>query len=150
MWQANTQQHYFIEDTLCQLFKDFLNLNNIPLIIDSFEYQDNNLLERGYSKAEILEKILHVNSYNEDYNVDTIQIISTSIEGNPTTRWRKGDNPGPEIYEIVQPYGMFEKWYNGEVLHRIHGPAESKYSFDGTPIEGKWYRNGVEIPDPYI
>jgi hypothetical protein len=46
LWQANTKQHHFIEDTLCELFKDFFYLNNIPLVIDSFEYQDNNLLER--------------------------------------------------------------------------------------------------------
>ena len=52
LWQRqrNTHQHDFIEDTLCQMFKEFLTLNNIPfpLTIDSFEYQDNDLLKRFF------------------------------------------------------------------------------------------------------
>jgi hypothetical protein len=93
------------------------------------------LLQRGYSKAEILEKILHVNSYNKEYNVDTIQISQTLIQRNPVTYWRKGDNPGPEIYETSQPYGMLETWYSsGDNLHRIYRPADSKCTFDGKPI----------------
>jgi len=65
LWQANTQQHHYIEDTLCQLFKDFFNLNNIPLIIDTFEYQDNDLLKRFFNLEDKYKNldILIINSH---------------------------------------------------------------------------------------
>ena len=74
LWQANTHQHDFIEDTLCQLFKDFFYLNNIPLTIDSFEYQDNDLfkrffyLEDKYKNLDILIINSQPKSYQYHYN----------------------------------------------------------------------------------
>ena len=70
LWQANTTiRHNFTEDTLCQLFKDFLSLNNIPLTIDTFEYQDNDLFER-------------YNSLHDEYkNLDILIINSQPKSG---------------------------------------------------------------------
>ena len=86
LWQANTHQHYYIEDTLCQLFKDFLSLNNIPLTIDSFEYQDNDLFERYNSLQHEYKNldILIINSqpksgqYNYDKNIWNNFIVKLS------------------------------------------------------------------------
>jgi hypothetical protein len=53
LWQG-TQNLYsgkYIEDILCDMFNDFLKQNNIPIIVEKFEYQDNDLLIR-YDKID--------------------------------------------------------------------------------------------------
>lgn len=76
LWQSNTIQHSNIEDTLCNLFNDFLSFYKIPLNVDSFEYQDNNLFERfncfedKYKNLDILIINSHPHSGQYNYNKD--------------------------------------------------------------------------------
>ena len=65
LWMANIHNRYFIEDILFQLFKDFFSLNNIPLIIDTFEYQDNDLFKRFFYLEDTYKNldILIINSH---------------------------------------------------------------------------------------
>lgn len=46
LWQALTPYSHFIEDKLCNMFNIFLKHYNIPISVDSFEYQDPELLTR--------------------------------------------------------------------------------------------------------
>jgi hypothetical protein len=66
LWQATVPKFMdgYIEDTLCKMFNDFLVKNDIPPLIEAFEYQDNDLLDR-FSKMDDKYKnidVLIVNS----------------------------------------------------------------------------------------
>jgi hypothetical protein len=86
LWQANTQKRDYIEDTLCQLFKDFFKLNNIPLTIDSFEYQDNDLFKRFFKLEDkyknldilIINSQPHSGQYHYDKNIWDSFIVKLS------------------------------------------------------------------------
>jgi hypothetical protein len=65
LWQGNDPNHSNknIEQTLCDMFNNFLIKNNIPISVDKFEYEDNDLLVRykniisnndNYKNIEIL------------------------------------------------------------------------------------------------
>lgn len=61
VWQGgNTPNKYFIEDKLCGMFNIFLRKYNIPVSVNSFEYQDPDLftryenLESKYKNIDIL------------------------------------------------------------------------------------------------
>ena len=86
LWQA-TQDLYsgkYIEDILCDMFNDFLKQNNIPIIVDKFEYQDNDLLIR-YDKIDSKYKdldILIINSIpnSGQFNYDKSEFDNFIIE----------------------------------------------------------------------
>lgn len=68
LWQGgNTPNQHFIEDKLCGMFNIFLRKYNIPLSVNSFEYQDPDLFTR-YEKLE-----------NKYKNIDILIINSTPL-----------------------------------------------------------------------
>lgn len=77
LWQvSNTPNLHFIEDKLCGMFNNFLNAHNIPISVDSFEYQDDDLFKRlemmdvKYRNIDILIINSHPRSGQYNYNKD--------------------------------------------------------------------------------
>ena len=64
LWQATVQKLPIAEDHLCLMFNTFLNNHNIPIRVDTFEYKDNDLINRYQALDEIHKniEILIVNS----------------------------------------------------------------------------------------
>ena len=74
LWQCRANDHHYIEDQLCVMFNDFLKYYNIPIIVDSFEYQDDDLfrrfemLDNKYKNIDIL--IINSRPYSQQYHYD--------------------------------------------------------------------------------
>lgn len=62
LWQTteNLNSGKFIEDILCDMFNKFLKVHGIPIVLDTFEYKDSNLLLKTVE--------------TEDYGIDTLII----------------------------------------------------------------------------
>jgi hypothetical protein len=81
LWQATTTYEHFIEDTLCKMFNIFLNTYNIPITVNSFEYEDPDLFKRFEELEDKYKKIdiLIINStplscqYN-DYGIESVRM----------------------------------------------------------------------------
>ena len=75
LWQGGSTPHqYFIEDKLCGMFNIFLQKYNLPISVNSFEYQDPDLLTRyenledKYKKLDMLIINSEPLSKQYDYN----------------------------------------------------------------------------------
>jgi hypothetical protein len=55
---GKTPQHYFLEDTICGMFNIFLDAHQIPISVNTFEYEDDDLFKR-FEKLE--DKYKNVN-----------------------------------------------------------------------------------------
>jgi len=62
LWQGNENINSgkFIEDILCDMFNNFLKVHGIPIVLDTFEYKNSNLLLKTVEA--------------EDYGIDTLII----------------------------------------------------------------------------
>jgi hypothetical protein len=89
LWQAKVKTPSttpYIEDVLCNMFNDFLSENNIPVVVDKFEYQDLDLLTR-YDKIDAIYKdldILIINSspQSSQFDYDKTEFDNLIIELN--------------------------------------------------------------------
>lgn len=69
LWQG-TEPIYsgkYVEDLLCNMFNKFLKIHNIPIILDTFEYKDSDLLIKNIDIEPI--------------NIDTLIINSSPTSG---------------------------------------------------------------------
>ena len=73
LWQAGVAKHLrYIEDRLCEMFNIFLRANDIPISVNSFEYEDPDLfirceeLDKKYKKIDIL--IINSKPLSGQYN----------------------------------------------------------------------------------
>jgi hypothetical protein len=73
LWQGgSTPDQHYIEDKLCGMFNIFLKHHNIPISVNSFEYQDQDLLNRHklldnkYKNIDIL--IINSKPLSSQYN----------------------------------------------------------------------------------
>jgi hypothetical protein len=70
LWQGGSTPHsHFIEDKLCNMFNIFLQKYKIPILVNSFEYQDSELFIR------------HENLDNKYKSIDILIINSTPLSG---------------------------------------------------------------------
>ncbi len=75
LWQGgNTPHQPYIEDKLCGMFNIFLQKHNIPISVNSFEYQDQDLLNRHkllddkYKNIDIL--VINSHPLSSQYRYD--------------------------------------------------------------------------------
>jgi hypothetical protein len=58
IWQGGSTPHqYFIEDKLCGMFNIFLQKYNLPISVNSFEYQDPDILTRYENLEDKYKKL---------------------------------------------------------------------------------------------
>jgi len=70
LWQGGETPHLnIVEDKLCNMFNIFLKRYNIPISVDSFEYQDPELFTR------------YENLHDKYKNIDILIINSTPLSG---------------------------------------------------------------------
>jgi hypothetical protein len=74
LWQCRAKDQHYIEDQLCVMFNDFLKCYDIPIFVDSFEYQDDDLFRRfetlddKYKNIDLL--IINSQPYSGQYDYD--------------------------------------------------------------------------------
>jgi hypothetical protein len=88
LWQGTEDLHSgkYIEDILCDMFNKFLKENDVPITLDKFEYQDQDLLDR-YEKLDKKYKnldILIINSIpnSSQFSYDKSEFDNLIIELN--------------------------------------------------------------------
>jgi len=65
LWQGGSTPHkYYIEDKLCNMFNIFLHNYNIPILVNTFEYKDIDIIYRSKNLPDKLKniEILVINS----------------------------------------------------------------------------------------